>query len=180
MKNEMSNEVISKKKFWRDQRIENAKEYRKQTRLEVRLSNAELNYIECISNKLGWTKSDYVLSSCLYGEIKKVDFTPLIKLQSELNHIGNNLNQMTRQLNVACKEQNLSDDLVRELLREIEELKRVNEEWYAGSNSLKMKAFRFLKRRRYMKFDEDIDGAFDELDGVQDEHGTGSMLVGED
>ena len=87
--------------------IENRK--RNQT-LSIRLTQSEKSAIILKAKKSKLTLTEYILKSSLQTEIKVVDLQTLLV---ELKRIGNNLNQITRKINIgAFNSYNFSEVIV--------------------------------------------------------------------
>lgn len=68
-------------------------------RMTCRLSDDEYERVLAKISKSGLSKQEYILSSLLNKKIsEKLDLN-FYKLINEINHVGNNLNQIARSLN---------------------------------------------------------------------------------
>ena len=70
---------------------------KKDSKLNIRLTNKEKNLIEEKANKCKMTMTEFVIKSCLNSNIVIID--GLDKVDTELRRIGNNINQLARLAN---------------------------------------------------------------------------------
>ena len=70
---------------------------KKDSKLNIRLTNKEKNLIEEKAKKYKMTMTEFVIKSCLNNNIVIID--GLDKVDTELRRIGNNINQLTRLAN---------------------------------------------------------------------------------
>lgn len=67
--------------------------------INFRLNDEELNKLEIKINKSGLSKQEYIRSCCLDKKIYERLNLDYFKLINEINHLGNNQNQIARTLN---------------------------------------------------------------------------------
>ncbi len=68
-------------------------------RMTCRLNDDEYKRVSDKISKSGLTKQEYILSSLLNKRINEKLDLDFYKLINEINHVGNNLNQISRSLN---------------------------------------------------------------------------------
>lgn len=68
-------------------------------RMTCRLNDEEYERVLAKISKSGLSKQEYILSSLLNKKITEKLDLDFYKLINEINHVGNNLNQITRSLN---------------------------------------------------------------------------------
>ncbi|EGO2809098.1 MobC family plasmid mobilization relaxosome protein [Enterococcus faecalis] len=87
----------------------------------VRFSKEENDYLKKKIEKSPFNNfQNYARILCLTGEIKLTDYSELYRLNSELNRIGNNVNQMAR---LAHQFDEISNEDVEQLLEMMNEVK---------------------------------------------------------
>lgn len=88
---------------------------------KVRFSKEENEYLKKRIEKSPFNNfQNYARILCLTGEIKLTDYSELYRLNSELNRIGNNVNQMAR---LAHQFDEISNEDVEQLLEMMNEVK---------------------------------------------------------
>ncbi|WP_338459466.1 MobC family plasmid mobilization relaxosome protein (plasmid) [Enterococcus faecalis] len=88
---------------------------------KVRFSKEENEYLKKRIEKSPFNNfQNYARILCLTGEIKLTDYTELYRLNSELNRIGNNVNQLAR---LAHQFDEISNEDVQRLLEMMHEVK---------------------------------------------------------
>ncbi|HGW6203807.1 TPA: MobC family plasmid mobilization relaxosome protein [Enterococcus faecalis] len=89
----------------------------------VRFSKEENDYLKKKMEKSPFNNfQNYARILCLTGEIKLTDYSELYRLNSELNRIGNNVNQMAR---LAHQFDEISNEDVQQLLEMMYEVKTI-------------------------------------------------------
>ncbi|EGO5140789.1 plasmid mobilization relaxosome protein MobC [Enterococcus faecalis] len=89
----------------------------------VRFSKEENDYLKKKIEKSPFNNfQNYARILCLTGEIKLTDYSELYRLNSELNRIGNNVNQMAR---LAHQFDEISNEDVQQLLEMMYEVKTI-------------------------------------------------------
>ncbi|HBI2075868.1 TPA: plasmid mobilization relaxosome protein MobC [Enterococcus faecalis] len=87
----------------------------------VRFSKEENDYLKKKIEKSPFNNfQNYARILCLTGEIKLTDYSELYRLNSELNRIGNNVNQLAR---LAHQFDEISNEDVQQLLEMMHEVK---------------------------------------------------------
>lgn len=87
----------------------------------VRFSQQENEYLKKRIDKSPFNNfQNYARILCLTGEIKLTDYSELYRLNSELNRIGNNVNQLAR---LAHQFDEISNEDVHQLLEMMQEVK---------------------------------------------------------
>ncbi|PWI83020.1 plasmid mobilization relaxosome protein MobC [Enterococcus faecalis] len=87
----------------------------------VRFSKEENDYLKKKIEKSPFNNfQNYARILCLTGEIKLTDYSELYRLNSELNRIGNNVNQLAR---LAHQFNEISNEDVQQLLEMMHEIK---------------------------------------------------------
>lgn len=88
---------------------------------KVRFSKEENEYLKKRIEKSPFNNfQNYARILCLTGEIKLTDYSELYRLNSELNRIGNNVNQLAR---LAHQFDEISNEDVQQLLEMMHEVK---------------------------------------------------------
>ncbi|MFB5294134.1 MobC family plasmid mobilization relaxosome protein [Enterococcus faecalis] len=88
---------------------------------KVRFSKEENEYLKKRIEKSPFNNfQNYARILCLTGEIKLTDYTELYRLNSELNRIGNNVNQLAR---LAHQFDEISNEDIQQLLEMMHEVK---------------------------------------------------------
>lgn len=88
---------------------------------KVRFSQGENEYLKKRLKKSPFNNfQNYARILCLTGEIKLTDYSELYQLNSELNRIGNNVNQLAR---LAHQFDEISNEDVQQLLEMMQEVK---------------------------------------------------------
>ncbi|HGC5945077.1 TPA: plasmid mobilization relaxosome protein MobC [Enterococcus faecalis] len=89
----------------------------------VRFSQQENEYLKKRIDKSPFNNfQNYARILCLTGEIKLTDYSELYRLNSELNRIGNNVNQLAR---LAHQFDEISNEDVHQLLEMMQEVKTI-------------------------------------------------------
>lgn len=125
----------------------------RQKRLEVRLTDDELDFIDLKASKKNMTRSAFVREAALYDKSHSPSAMDWMKLKnfakfnsalsdlesigthtiSEINRIGGNINQIARQVNASAKANGsaqLDKDMLYELRSVRDELKKISNDVY--------------------------------------------------
>jgi len=81
----------------------------KDRRFEVRLTEELYNTLEFKSKAVNMNKSEYILKSIINSDIKIDDSKDIRMLLASINRIGNNINQIAKNLNIANNINKLDD-----------------------------------------------------------------------
>ena len=72
----------------------------KDNRINFRCDSEELNKIKSKASQIHMSLSEYIRTSCLYAGCLYIDYRSLESVSYELAKIGNNINQIARDLNI--------------------------------------------------------------------------------
>lgn len=81
----------------------------KDRRFEVRLTNELYNTLELKSKAINMNKSEYIIKAIIDSDIKADNSKDICMLLGSVNKIGNNINQIARNLNIANNSNKLDD-----------------------------------------------------------------------
>jgi len=103
----------------------------KDKQINLRLSTELYNMLQVKSKASNLSASDYIRQSINNSDIKIDNSKDISKLIASLNHIGNNINQISKNLNIANNSNNLSnvdyEDLLNSLIIMQRYLKDISE-----------------------------------------------------
>lgn len=105
---------------------------KREHRMTVRLNRDEYTKVLSKIERSGLSKQDYILSSILNKKIQERLNVDYFKLINEVNHVGTNLNQITRKLN--GNESILEDEIIKNQMLLNQVLKNLNDQIKGNSN----------------------------------------------
>lgn len=105
---------------------------KREHRMTVRLNGDEYTKVLSKIERSGLSKQEYILSSILNKKIQERLNVDYFKLINEVNHVGTNLNQITRKLN--GNESILKDEIFKNQLLLNQVLKNLNDQIKGNSN----------------------------------------------
>jgi cation transport regulator ChaC len=91
------------------------KEVKKSCRVEVRLTEAELNKLKKLEDETGLTRSFLFIHRVLDNQnfiVTRDVIMELAKVGTELGKVGNNINQLAKHANTVAKNQPLTSDSI--------------------------------------------------------------------
>lgn len=152
-------ELQRQRAIWRNNRLLKKQRYRKNQRIEIRTTANEKAYMKYMADRIdpNMTLTEYIIESALYGEVNLVDLKSLAELTVAINHLGNNINQISRKVNTEAKKGTLSDDLFKDCTQILNEYQQE----ITNLHNLAEKYYRKLKNTLVQKdihsYKEDID-----------------------
>lgn len=105
---------------------------KREHRMTVRLNGDEYTKVLSKIERSGLSKQEYILSSILNKKIQERLNVDYFKLINEVNHVGTNLNQITRKLN--GNESILEDEIIKNQMLLNQVLKNLNDQIKGNSN----------------------------------------------
>ena len=81
----------------------------KDRQINIRMNKDILNILELKANAANMSKTEYITRAILDSYIKVDNSKDISKLIGSVNKIGNNINQIARNLNIANKQDKLDD-----------------------------------------------------------------------
>lgn len=105
---------------------------KREHRMTVRLNGDEYTKVLSKIERSGLSKQEYILSSILNKKIQERLNVDYFKLINEVNHVGTNLNQISRKLN--GNESILEDEIIKNQLLLNQVLKNLNNQIKGNSN----------------------------------------------
>lgn len=87
----------------------------KNKQINIRINNQTLELIDNKAKNANMNRSEFIINAILISKIKAKN-KDIFKLISAINRIGNNINQISRTLNIANNDNNLSDILFENIL----------------------------------------------------------------
>lgn len=81
----------------------------KDKQINIRLNQDILNILELKSKAINMNKSEYIIKAIIDSDIKADNSKDICMLLGSVNKIGNNINQIARNLNIANNSNKLDD-----------------------------------------------------------------------
>lgn len=152
---ENEKKIISKKEFWRKQRLEKKEKYKKKCRGSIRLTENEKAYLINKATSCGYDFTTYILENSLYAEMNVVNIDFLKEHTAAINKLGNNVNQITRQINVAVNSKSLNEKEVEEFRDTLLAYTNLIKELYSLNQKIYIRLQQSLTKKKSGYYDED-------------------------
>ncbi len=154
MEDENKKMLQRQRNAWRKKRLMEKKRFVKTSRLELRCTENEKAYIKLQAQDE--SISNYVLECALFGEYVQIDFSDLKEYTAAINHLGNNINQIARNMNALAKIGGISEAVLIDIMNQLDEYQKLIGELMQTNQKIYRKMKKHMTSRAVYSYDDEI------------------------
>jgi|GEM_PF-3010034 len=149
--NEDKNQLIRKRKDYRQNRLELKRINIKKERIDLRTTDKEKEIIKRKADELGLDLTNYILAMAIYEEIIIFNFDGIDSFSNQISALGNNINQIARTLNQAKKSNELDNQLIGKVLEELKNFESLRLQLIDSNKEIRKTINKIIKQHKAIK-----------------------------
>lgn len=140
---------------WRKKRLMEKKRFTKNSRFEFRCTENEKAYLKLQAQDE--SISNYVLECALFGEYVQMDHSDLKEFTASINHLGNNINQIARNMNALAKIGGISEGVMMDIMTQLDTYQKLVNELTQTNQKIYRKMKKHMTSRTVHSYDDEVD-----------------------